>query len=343
MLSSHTDAMPVVLGLLAAATWGAADFAGGLATRRAPTSRVVLIAHGVSFVLLAIISWRMPVSLPPWALFGGLLSGLAGGAALMLFYEALSLGAMGLSAAIAGLLTAILPVILAIRSQGAPAPLQIAGFMVAALAIVLIAYAPPTLSSASQGASGQAEPPSRRALLFATLAGAGFGLQLVWLHATAAAGTTAQPLVSAAAAASGSASANGMAPTGSPFAPVVRALLLSRLGGVAIAFITQLISRARYRERPLSTIMEPVTTEPVGRAWMSLPLLAAMAGLLDTAGNGFYMLSSLGGRLDVAAVLSSLYPGATIVLAAVFLRESATRLQALGMGFALVAVALIAM
>jgi drug/metabolite transporter (DMT)-like permease len=54
------------------------------------------------------------------------------------------------------------------------------------------------------------------------------------------------------------------------------------------------------------------------------------------------MLSSLGGRLDVAAVLSSLYPGGTILLAAIFLRERATRLQALGMAFALLAVGLIA-
>jgi drug/metabolite transporter (DMT)-like permease len=71
-------------------------------------------------------------------------------------------------------------------------------------------------------------------------------------------------------------------------------------------------------------------------------LLAGLAGLLDTAGNALYMLSSLGGRLDVAAVLSSLYPGATIVLAAVVLRERATRLQAVGMVCALAAVALIA-
>lgn len=63
---------------------------------------------------------------------------------------------------------------------------------------------------------------------------------------------------------------------------------------------------------------------------------------LDTAGNGLYMLSSLSGRLDVAAVLSSLYPASTIVLAAVFLRERATRLQTLGMAFALLAVILIA-
>ena len=74
----------------------------------------------------------------------------------------------------------------------------------------------------------------------------------------------------------------------------------------------------------------------------SFAALALLAGLLDTSGNGLYMLSSLSGRLDIAAVLSSLYPGATIVLAAIFLRERATRLQTLGMACALVAVGLIA-
>ena len=69
--------------------------------------------------------------------------------------------------------------------------------------------------------------------------------------------------------------------------------------------------------------------------------LAAIAGVLDTSGNLLYMLSSLTGRLDVAAVLSSLYPAATILLAAWLLKERTTRMQAFGMALAIVAVALI--
>lgn len=301
----------ILLGLLAAITWGAADFAGGLATRRAAPSRVVLIAHGLSLALLALVSRAMPAFLPPGAVLAALLSGIAGGLALMLFYEALALGAMGLSAAIAGLLTAVLPVILAIHTQGAPQPLQVAGFAVAAAAIVLIAYAP-----AAPGAN-----PTRKALLFAVMAGCGFGFQLVWLHSAASRGASA-----------GSAS---------PFAPVLRALMLSRMGGTAVALLAQIATHVRKRARLLPGPAEP-PPQPVWHSSLAMPLLAALAGLLDTSGNLLYMLSSLSGRLDVAAVLSSLYPGATIVLAALILHERATRLQAIGMGFALLAVALIA-
>jgi drug/metabolite transporter (DMT)-like permease len=45
--------------------------------------------------------------------------------------------------------------------------------------------------------------------------------------------------------------------------------------------------------------------------------------------------------LDVAAILSSLYPAGTILLAVWLLRERATRSQTVGMGLALLAVAMI--
>ena len=70
--------------------------------------------------------------------------------------------------------------------------------------------------------------------------------------------------------------------------------------------------------------------------------LAIVVGVGDMAGNAFFVLAAQAGRLDVASVLSSLYPVTTIVLAAVLLRDRVTRVHALGIVAAATAIVLIA-
>jgi uncharacterized membrane protein len=72
-----------------------------------------------------------------------------------------------------------------------------------------------------------------------------------------------------------------------------------------------------------------------------LPAIAGV-GVLDMAGNGAFILAVQAGSLAVAAVLSSLYPVTTVILAAVFLRERVTVTHAIGILLAVVAIACIA-
>ncbi|MFZ1134662.1 MAG: DMT family transporter [Candidatus Korobacteraceae bacterium] len=67
------------------------------------------------------------------------------------------------------------------------------------------------------------------------------------------------------------------------------------------------------------------------------------SGLLDSAGNALFIAATRHGRLDVAAVLSSLYPASTVILARVLLKERISPMQGAGIVGAMISVALISM
>lgn len=102
-------------------------------------------------------------------------------------------------------------------------------------------------------------------------------------------------------------------------------MVFSRSGGITLLTVYLLITRSSLK---IDTSALPIIT---------------MNGLLDLGGNFFFILASQAGRLDVASVLSSLFPGATVVLAWIFLKERLNRNQWIGIAAALTAIVLLTM
>jgi drug/metabolite transporter (DMT)-like permease len=141
--------------------------------------RVVLLSHAMSFSVLLTVAWLRGDAFPHGApLLWGVGAGVTGGLSLVLFYVALSRGAMGASAAVSGLLAAAIPAVVSGVVEGSPGLLRMVGFVVAGVAIWMIAAGP----------NPEAKPADRGTFWLAVAAGAGFGIYFVALKQAGAAG-----------------------------------------------------------------------------------------------------------------------------------------------------------
>jgi drug/metabolite transporter (DMT)-like permease len=104
--------------------------------------------------------------------------------------------------------------------------------------------------------------------------------------------------------------------------------VISALFGVRIGSLTTLITWAL------------ATGTSMRASSHAVPLILA-AGLADMSANALFALASQRGLLSVVAVLGSLFPIVTVVLAHVVLRERITPLQRFGVAVALVGVAVV--
>jgi uncharacterized membrane protein len=272
-----------IFGLLAAFTYGAGDFAGGLSSRRIGAYLAVLYAEIVGSVVLfaAVPIVREPV--PELNVFLlSVVSGIIGTFSLMLLYSAMASGQMSIAAPVSGLMAAVLPIIIGAFSEGLPTLIQFIGFGFALAAVWYISQA-----------GGDVRPHIERLadLRQPFIAGIGFGLYFVVVH-QATVHATLWPMVA------------------------------SRTAGMVSLLIFFLIRR--------KSIL--VTRS----AWSFIVTNA----VLDLLGNLCYVLAGQTGRMDVAAVLSALYPGGTVFLAWLFLKERIGRNQAIGIAAALVAIVL---
>ncbi|MFZ1049244.1 MAG: DMT family transporter [Candidatus Sulfotelmatobacter sp.] len=146
LTSSDMAAAPQVIsagyGLAAVLAWGTSDFLGGYATRRANAFLFTTVVNIGGLLLVGTLASASHVQFPSgqsvaWVLAGGV----TGGAALAIFYRALSSGRMGLTAPVAAVLGAAIPTVFSMFTEGMPGGISIAGFFLAAIGLWLITRA----------------------------------------------------------------------------------------------------------------------------------------------------------------------------------------------------------
>lgn len=276
----NPEAAAVVFGLVSAASWGAGNFSGGMASKRQNAMVVVAISQLFGAILLVVLAVTSREVVPPLQHLGyGALAGVAGSLGLAALYRGLATASMGIVAPLTAVIAAALPVIFAILSAGLPGNRQLGGFIFAFAGIWIISH---------QGDSAKL---ATRALLLTFIAGIGFGLFYIFIDQVSE-------------------------------SAVFWPLVIARLTSVTLMALI-LLRRRQSVQQPLN-----------------VPHLA-LTGILETGGSIFFALASASGRLDIAAVLSSLYPAATVFLAWLVLKERLSSRQWVGIAATLAAIVLI--
>jgi drug/metabolite transporter (DMT)-like permease len=282
--------MVILLGLAAAVLYGSGDFLGGMATRKAHVLAVLTIVETAAVItaLSIAVIWPGPVSLA--GLAWGIGAGLAGGLGLIIFYVGLAAGPMSVVAPVAGLVSTILPVAVALAEGEQPGAGVYAGALLCLVAIVLASSAGHT-SAPRAGSAGLA-----RAIGYGIASGALFGLFFLLIRNAGQSGA-------------------------------LWAVAAGRIGELAIVLIAAVVLRRGLPSRGTG-----------GR----LLLMAAGAGVIDVVANVCYVAATRTGMFGLAVVLSSLYPGVTVLLARVVLGERLRWVQRVGLGLAVIGILLVA-
>ena len=131
--------LPAGFSLGAVFVWGTSDFLGGYASRRSNAFVFTTIVHLSGLLLMSGVAVAGHSPFPARAgVLWALAAGASGGAGLAIFYRALASGRMGLTAPVAAVLSAAIPTIFGMFTEGVPRIVQVAGFVLAASGIWLI-------------------------------------------------------------------------------------------------------------------------------------------------------------------------------------------------------------
>ena len=285
--------MAAVLALVAALAYGAADFYGGLATRRLPAATVVLRSNTLAFPCLLLANLGVTGTWTGHDAVAGALAGIGSTAGLLLLFRALAEGTMSVVAPITAVLASVVPMTVGLGTGERPPLLALTGLPVALAAVMLLA-APPTAGG------GRLAIPAGN-LLPALGAGLGFGVFFVALDATA---------------------------HDAGLWPVV----VSQAAGNVLLTTFKLLGIGGGSRKD-------ATRRGASPQW---PAVAA-SGLFSAVGHVSFLLATRRGLLTLVAVIASLYPASTLLLARLFLGERIAGLQRLGAVLAGVAVVLVSL
>ncbi len=173
--------MTSMLALGAAAFYGAADFLGGIATRRATTIATVFTTQGAGLLMLLACTPLMldRVMTPRDVLFGAV-AGVAGSIGVALLYKALAIGPMSVVAPVTAVCAVVVPLVVGIVQGDRIALAAAVGVAVAIVAVGLLGMTPPA-------AAGDGPADVARGVRVALASGVAIGGFLVALGQTAAA------------------------------------------------------------------------------------------------------------------------------------------------------------
>jgi drug/metabolite transporter (DMT)-like permease len=148
-------------GLAAVFAWGTSDFLGGYFTRRINVFLFTAVFNLGGLILMAALAGASHAAVPSeHAVIWALAAGVTGSVAVAIFFRALSTGRMGLTAPVAAVLSAAIPALFSVFTEGPPKIISLAGFAFGAVGLWLI-------TRTEEGASPQG-------IGLAVLAGIGF-------------------------------------------------------------------------------------------------------------------------------------------------------------------------
>jgi drug/metabolite transporter (DMT)-like permease len=174
--------MAYLLALGSGLLYGAADFIGGLTTRRAGVIPVVLISQASGLVLVTLlIPMVSPFAPATPDLLWGAAAGITGGIGVALLYRALAIGVMAVVAPTTAVCAVAIPVLVAVLLGERPVPLAVGGIVLGIASIVLVSQQHAGNTPTSGGGGGGSAVSRSTGVGIALVSGIAIGFFLLCL------------------------------------------------------------------------------------------------------------------------------------------------------------------